>query len=160
VLAASASDTRVIRYPGYNRERVPIRPELRHFYDSHWRTYRLALIAIHGSRCSACKRAVQRYLNLAHLTHDPRSSSVALMCPACHNRHDSAHRLAIWRRNRARRAGQLWLMPELEYAPYPAWMIPRGVSDSRQEVLFVEPHDSPRGTSNGSNADEGRNGIA
>ena len=35
-----------------------------------------------------------------------------------------------WRRNRARRQGQMWLLPELEYAASPVWLIPRGVFEA------------------------------
>lgn len=115
---------------------MPIRPEFRRYYGPAWRAYRAVLIATHGARCSACGREVAIYLNLAHLSHDPRSSAVAFLCPADHNRHDAAHRFAVWRRNRAKRVGQLWLLPEIEYAPYPAWMIPRRVIESAQESLF------------------------
>src|SRR5579872_1595999 len=104
---------------------MPIRPELRKYYGAPWRAYRVTLIEQHGAHCSVCLREIPKYLNLCHLSHDPRSSAVALMCPADHNRHDAAHRLAIQRRNRARLAGQLWLLPEIEWAPYPTWAIPR-----------------------------------
>jgi len=40
------------------------------------------------------------------------------------------------RRTRARRSGQLWLTPELEYAPYASWMVPRRVLDAAQLGLF------------------------
>lgn len=120
---------------------MPIRKELLIFYGREWRAYRRALIARRGSTCTACQRAVERYLNLAHETHDPATSSVALMCPACHARHDAKHRLAVWRRNRAKRDGQAWLLPELEYAPFPAWQIPRAVfaaaDAARQRELFA-----------------------
>ncbi len=117
---------------------MPIRPELRKFYGPEWRAYRAELIAIHGSVCSACGREVLVYLNLCHTSHDPRSSEVALMCAACHNRHDAGHRLAIWRRNRAKRFGQLWLWPEVQWEPFATWMIPRRarVDEDRQESLF------------------------
>jgi len=115
---------------------MPIRPEFRKFYGVEWRAFRAELIAVHGPVCSACRVMVEEYVNLAHVTHDPRGSSVALMCAACHNRHDAKHRLAVWRRNRARRHGQLWLMPEIEYAATPAWMIPRDAFPSAQEELF------------------------
>jgi hypothetical protein len=103
---------------------VPIPKELRRFYGAEWRRYRAELIAAHGSVCSRCRAVVPKYLNLAHLEHDQRTSRVALLCMSCHNRHDAAHRLAIWRRNRAKRYGQLWLSAELEWAPYPWWSIP------------------------------------
>jgi hypothetical protein len=104
---------------------MPIRPEHRQFYRKEWRKYRLALIAAHGARCSVCKREVTKYLNLAHVAHDPRSSGVALMCAACHNRHDAPFRYAVWRRNRAKRYGQGWLWPEVATAPYATWLRPR-----------------------------------
>lgn len=107
---------------------MPIRPEWRkRFYGPAWRTYRAELIRTRGNRCSVCGRTVTKYLNLAHTSHDPRTSSVALMCPADHNRYDAAHRYAVWRRNRAKRYGQLWLWPEVEQAPFSAWMLPRSV---------------------------------
>ena len=116
---------------------MPIRPEWRkRWYGAAWRDYRRALIAQHGARCSACGRDVAPYFNLAHLTPDPRNSDVALMCICCHNRHDAAHRLAIWRRTRAKRYGQLWLWPEVEFAPYPLWAVPRRVSAAAQERMF------------------------
>jgi hypothetical protein len=119
---------------------MAIRPEFRKFYGKEWRAYRAALIASHGPRCTVCGREVLTYLNLAHLTHDPRSSAVSLMCAADHNRHDAGHRLAVWRRNRARASGQLWLLPEIEFAPDAAWMIPAGaiaaIGRGAQEVLF------------------------
>jgi len=86
--------------------------------------------------CRDCREKVERYINLAHTEHDPKSSNVALLCPACHNRHDAAHRLAVWRRNRAKRSGQLWLLPEFEWAPFPAWAIPRHALDAGQLPLI------------------------
>jgi hypothetical protein len=111
---------------------MPIRREFMLFYGPKWRAYRRELILRRGSVCSVCGREVSRYLNLVHLTHDPLTSAVALMCAADHNRHDAAHRLAIWRRIRARRNGQLWLLPEIEQAP--AWNLPR--LKALQERLF------------------------
>jgi hypothetical protein len=67
---------------------------------------------------------VQAYLNLAHLAHDQKTSAIALLCMACHNRHDARYRLAVWRRRKAERDGQLWLMPEIEWAPLPRWRVP------------------------------------
>jgi hypothetical protein len=115
---------------------MPIRRELRAFYGPEWRAYRRALIEKHGPICTVCGARVEKYINLAHRTHDPKSGIVALMCPADHNRHDAAHRLAIWRRNRARDAGQLWLLPEIEHAPYAPWMIPQVAAAAAQEALF------------------------
>lgn len=120
---------------------MPIAKELRRFYGSEWRRYRAELIAAHGSICSACRAEVAKYLNLAHLDHDQRTSRVALLCMPCHNRHDAAHRLAIWRRRRAKRYGQLWLSPELEWAPYPPWSIPPRFRTALevQGSLFADP---------------------
>jgi Recombination endonuclease VII len=119
---------------------MPISKDLKRFYGAEWRAYRAALIAVHGSRCSRCHRLVRKYLNLAHIDHDQRGGRVALLCMACHNRHDARYRLATWRRNRSRREGQLWLLPELEYAPFPAWRVPAAVrkheEHSRQSLLF------------------------
>lgn len=108
---------------------MPIRAEYRPLYGAEWRAYRLELIARRGQFCTRCRRVVLRYLNLAHLTHDPYSSEVALLCAACHNRHDSRHRYAVWRRNRARRVGQGWLLPEIEDEAY--------VAPPVQEALFA-----------------------
>lgn len=116
---------------------MPIRRELRKYYGPAWRAYRLALIELHGSRCSKCGRTVTKWLNLAHLSHDPRTSSVALMCPGDHNRHDAGHRLAVQRRNRSKRYGQLWLWAEVEHAPFSTWMLPRAARVfETQEGLF------------------------
>jgi hypothetical protein len=118
---------------------MPIRAEYRGFYGPEWRAYRELLIALRGNRCKICLANVARYINLAHDTHDPATSSVSLLCPACHARFDAPHRLAVWRRNRAARHGQLWLLPELEFAATPAWAIPRAVfaaiDSARQGIL-------------------------
>jgi hypothetical protein len=116
---------------------MPIRRELRKYYGPAWRAYRADLIRVRGNRCSKCGRTVTKYLNLCHTSHDPRTSSVALMCPGDHNRHDSGHRLAVGRRNRAKRYGQLWLWPEVENAPFAAWMLPKAARVlEKQEGLF------------------------
>jgi predicted amidophosphoribosyltransferase len=115
---------------------VPIRPELRHLYRAAHRAERARLIAEHGAICQKCGAARETYLNLCHLTHDPLSAKRALWCPSCHARNDSPHRLAMMRRTRARRAGQLWLMPEIEFDPVPAWQIPRDrVLEAAQQRL-------------------------
>jgi hypothetical protein len=101
-----------------------IRPSYRAFYGREWRAYRLALIASRGAVCRDCGRVIARYVNLCHETHDPLTSSVRVVCPGCHSRRDAAHRLAVIRRRRARESGQLWLLPEIEYASVPAWEIP------------------------------------
>jgi hypothetical protein len=123
---------------------MPIRPELRPFYGPEWRRYRAALIETHGAICSVCGREVGRYINLAHLTHDPKSSAVALMCPGDHNRHDAGHRLAVWRRNRAQRTGQLWLLPEIEHAASPVWLIPQDVIDGAQTEMEFDQGESAK----------------
>ena len=109
---------------------MPIRPEYRAYYGRQWRAYRAVLLALRGAQCTACGRTVPKYLNLAHRTHDPLTSSVAFLCVSCHTRADAPHRLAVWRRNRARRHGQMWLLPELEYAASPVWLIPREVFEA------------------------------
>ena len=117
---------------------MPIRPEWRkRFYGPAWRRARLVLIAIAQNHCSRCGRQLpSSRLSAAHITHDPRHSEVRILCFCCHNRHDAAHRLAIWRRNRAKRAGQLWLWPEVEWAPFPLWAVPRRLIAAVQERMF------------------------
>ena len=105
---------------------MPIRREYRKFYGAVWRSYREALILAHGRNCSVCGREVLKYLNFAHVSHDPRSSEIRPMCGGCHNRHDAGHRRAIARRNRALAAGQLWLWADVEWAPFPSWLTPTG----------------------------------
>jgi predicted RNA-binding Zn-ribbon protein involved in translation (DUF1610 family) len=120
---------------------MPIRAEYRGFYTCEWREYRDMLLMLRGKRCTTCRRETLRYLNLSHDSHDPLTSSVSFRCPSCHARHDAAHRLAVWRRNRAARHGQLWLLPEIEYAATPAWAIPRevfaAIDAARQGALFA-----------------------
>lgn len=120
---------------------MPLRRELRKFYGRTHRAYRAALIATRGNRCPDCGRATPRYLNLCHLYGNPAESSViGLKCPACHARHDARHSYAVRRRTRAARAGQMWLLPELEYAPYAASEIPasalRALRAAAQRGLF------------------------
>ncbi len=115
---------------------MPIRPELRKFYGPTWRRYRRVLLDLAGNKCASCGRA-HVMLNGAHPTHDPKDMAlVAVWCPSCHSRHDAPHRLAMMRRTKAKRTGQLWLLPEIEYAPYPTWMIPRRVLAGAQARLF------------------------
>jgi len=109
-----------------------IRPEYRKFYGPAWKRYRLALIFAHGICCQHCGQKTERYLAAAHLTHDPRSSSVALLCAACHARHDSAHAYAVRRRNRAKRCGQAWLWADVEWDPFPVWQRPRRVLEMQK----------------------------
>jgi hypothetical protein len=119
---------------------LPIRPEYRQFYGREWRAYRLVLLSLRGSRCTACKRDVPKYLNLAHITNDPLTSSVAFLCPACHTRHDARHSMAVRRRNEATQFGQLWILPEIEFAVTPLRRIPdaafRAIEAARQGALF------------------------
>jgi 5-methylcytosine-specific restriction endonuclease McrA len=115
---------------------MPIRRELRRFYGAEWRAYRATLIALAGGKCLECGRP-HAMLNGAHMTHDPRDMAlVMVLCPSCHAKHDAPHRVAMMRRNRAKRVGQLWLLPEIEWAPYASWMIPRRVIAGAQERLF------------------------
>jgi hypothetical protein len=111
---------------------MPIRKELRRYYGREWRAFRLALIAAHGAVCMACGRPTPRYLAAAHVAHDPRHSEVRLWCTSCHSRHDWRHSLAVRRRIRARRYGQLWLWAEVEYGVV-AWIVPRRPAAAREE---------------------------
>jgi hypothetical protein len=118
---------------------MPLRPELRsQFYGAEWRAYRLRLIAIAQNRCAHCGAELPSpRLSGAHVTHDPRDMElVEVLCFACHARNDSGHRLAMMRRSRARRVGQLWLLPEIEWACFPAWLIPARVLRDAQGRLF------------------------
>lgn len=116
---------------------MPIRPELRAFYGTAWRRQRAEVIAILGAYCRACGREHPR-INLAHTTHDPRDGAlVSLWCPSCHATKDAAQRYAMTRRTWARRSGQLWLLPEIEWAPYASWMVPRRVLSEAQGKLFA-----------------------
>lgn len=122
---------------------MPIRPELRKYYGPAWREYRLQLIALNGldadgatfcQRCAA--RIYGRDVQAAHVTHDPRNNAlVSIWCASCHAAHDAPHRLAMMRRSRARRSGQMWLLPEIEWAPFPSWEVPRRVLDAAQERM-------------------------
>lgn len=116
---------------------MSIRRELRKYYGPEHRAYRQKLISIYGMKCQKCGRDCRKYLNLAHISHDPRQPHrVALWCPNCHARNDAPHRVAMMRRSRARREGQLWLLPEIEYAPLPAWQVPQRAIDQLQGELF------------------------
>jgi hypothetical protein len=96
------------------------------------------MIELRGAQCAQCGRDTPRYLNFAHAQHDPAASDVIRVCAGCHARHDAAHRLAVMRRRRAARFGQLWLLPEIEWAAVPAWAIPRAALAAiyAQGVLF------------------------
>jgi hypothetical protein len=116
---------------------MPIRPELRRFYGAEWRSYRELLISIHGPVCTRCHRVIDKYLNFAHTTHDPKQMAlVSGMCPSCHGRFDAPHAFAMRRRLQAKRVGQLWLFEEVEWEPYASWMIPKRIVLRRQKKLF------------------------
>jgi hypothetical protein len=118
---------------------MPLRPDLRAaYYGPAWRAYRAELIARHGSRCTKCGReAFGRRIQLAHLLHNPRTGVVALMCATDHGRYDALHSRAVARRTIARKQGQLWLLPEIEWAPFPLWMVPRQFRESGQMNLTI-----------------------
>ncbi len=113
---------------------MPIRAEHRQYYRAPWRAFRLELIRRAGGQiCSHCGIELASGINGAHLDHDPRNAaSVVLLCPSCHAANDARHCLAIARRRRAATVGQLWLLPELEWAPFAEWEIPAAVA-----VLFA-----------------------
>jgi 5-methylcytosine-specific restriction endonuclease McrA len=112
---------------------MPIRPEYRKYYGTRWRKFRLAVIEAAGNQCQRCGRT-HRWLNLAHLSHDPADrSSLAVLCPSCHSKNDTRQRLAMTRRTRAMRRGQLWLSEEIRFAPLPVRMWPLAL---RQMDLF------------------------
>lgn len=81
----------------------------------------------HGSQVPECGACPSR---------PPQWPVITILCPACHARHDTQQRVAMTRRTRAQRVGQLWLTPELEHAPYASWMIPRRVITASQFGLF------------------------
>lgn len=115
---------------------MPIRPELRHFYrGAGWQRQRADAIARADGKCELCGMP-HSMLNGAHPTHDPRSAMISAWCPACHAHHDAPHRLAVMRRRHARRVGQLWLLPEIEYSADPVWMTPTAVLRLAQQELF------------------------
>ena len=117
---------------------MPIRPEFRKFYGRQWRAYRLVLLELAANRCTKCG-ATHPVLNCAPVHHDPRDGQlVTVWCPSCHAKHDAPHAYAIRRRTLARRAGQLWLFPEIEWAPFASWMVPRRVLIEAQTKLFEE----------------------
>jgi hypothetical protein len=112
---------------------MPIRIENRQFYDARWRKFRLAVLEAAGHVCQRCGRE-HRLLNVAHLTHDPTDRQfLAVLCPSCHSRNDTPQRIAMTRRTRALRRGQLWLTEELRLAPFPMRVWPKRL---RQLELF------------------------
>jgi hypothetical protein len=54
---------------------MPIRPEIRRFYDARWRKLRVALLEAAGHRCQYCGRP-HRLLNVAHLTQPVSTASL------------------------------------------------------------------------------------
>jgi hypothetical protein len=118
---------------------MPLRAEHRHLYGRAWKAFRLQLIELHRPVCSVCGIWMQAGINGAHLDHDPRNNaSVVLMCPRCHARHDSGHRIAIMRRRKAAAADQLWLLPELEWAPFASWEIPGWIYDRMIQLRLFD----------------------
>lgn len=98
---------------------MPIRPEYRKYYDARWRKFRLAALEAAGNRCQRCGKS-HRLLNVAHLSHDPADRrTVAVLCPSCHAKNDTPQRVAMTRRNRAKKRGQLWLSDEIQFSPFP-----------------------------------------
>ena len=112
---------------------MPIRAEYRRFYRADWRRFRLAMLEKAAHACESCGRP-HRMLNLAHLSHDPADRlRLAVLCPSCHARHDTPQRVAVTRRTRAYRRGQLWLSRDLEMAAVPVRLLP---FELRQMTLF------------------------
>jgi hypothetical protein len=98
---------------------MPIRLECRKYYDSRWRKFRLAMLEAAGNVCQRCGKA-HRLLNVAHLSHDPADRrSLAVLCPSCHSKNDTPQRIAMTRRSKAQKHGQLWLSEDIRLAPYP-----------------------------------------
>ena len=98
---------------------MPIRLEYRKYCDVRWRKFRLTALEAAGHVCQHCGRT-HRLLNVAHLSHDPADRrSLAVLCPSCHAKNDTPQRLAMTRRNRAKRWGQLWLSEEIQWGPFP-----------------------------------------
>ena len=112
---------------------MPIRLEYRKYYDVRWRKFRLTALEAAGNVCQRCGQA-HRLLNVAHLSHDPADRRfLAVLCPSCHAKNDTPQRLAMTRRNRAKRSGQLWLSEEIQWGPFPMRTWPKRL---RQLTLF------------------------
>jgi len=112
---------------------MPIRPEFQKYYDARWRKLRLAALEAAGNVCQRCGKP-HRLLNLAHLSHDPADRRMlAVLCPSCHSKNDTPQRIAMTRRTRAQKRGQLWLSEELQLAPFPLRTWPARL---RQMELF------------------------
>lgn len=113
---------------------MPIRPEYRKYYGPRWRTFRIGFLEAAGNRCQRCGNT-HRWLNLAHLSHDPLDrASLAVLCPSCHSKNDARQRHAMTRRTYALRRGQLWLSDEIRFAPLPVRLWPLAL---RQMDLFA-----------------------
>jgi len=112
---------------------MPIRGDNRKYYDSRWRRFRLAVLEAAGNVCQRCGKP-HRLLNVAHLSHDPADrKSLAVLCPSCHARNDTPQRIAMTRRTRAQKRGQLWLTEEIRLSPFPVRTWPTRL---RQMDLF------------------------
>src|SRR5579862_4668308 len=98
---------------------MPISGDYRKYYDARWRKLRLALLEAAGNKCQRCDKP-HRLLNVAHLSHDPADRRfLAVLCPSCHAKNDTPQRIAMTRRTRAHRRGQMWLTDEIQMAPFP-----------------------------------------
>ena len=112
---------------------MPIRPEFRKYYDARWRKLRLTMLEAAGNVCQMCHRP-HRLLNVAHLSGDPANrAALTVLCPSCHSKRNAAQRMAMGRRTRANKRGQMWLSDELEVAPMPVRLWPMRL---RQMNLF------------------------
>jgi 5-methylcytosine-specific restriction endonuclease McrA len=112
---------------------MPIRAEYRKYYDTRWRKFRLSMLEAAGHACQMCHKP-HRLLNVAHLSNDPADRwSLTVLCPSCHSKFNAAQRIAMTRRTRARKRGQMWLTDELEVAPLPVRLWPARL---RQMDLF------------------------
>ena len=112
---------------------MPIRAEYRKYYDARWRKFRLSMLEAAGHVCQMCRQP-HRLLNVVHLSHDPADrTSLTVLCPSCHSKYETAQRIAMTRRTRARKHGQMWLTEEIEVAPLPVRMWPMRL---RQMNLF------------------------
>lgn len=112
---------------------MPIRDDYKKYYDARWRKFRLAVIEAAGNVCQRCGKP-HRLLNVAHLSHDPADRrSLAVLCPSCHSKNDTPQRVAMTRRTRAQKRGQMWLTDEIRWAPYPVRTWPMRL---RQMDLF------------------------
>src|SRR5579885_714368 len=98
---------------------MAIPPEYRKYYDARWRKFRLAALAAAGNVCQRCGKS-HRLLNVAHLSHDPADRfSVVAVSLKKKSKNDTTQRLEMPRRTRANKRGQLWLLDEIQFAPFP-----------------------------------------